>query len=614
MIGLRAEASLEPPRAVSVPDSAGVQSEKGIEFFRVTERVNSQVSLPSQGNVDANAQWKTEWQTPEGQTHRIRQDGRWYAGMSQSLVHWSSAWLAASGEHLDDRPYNLPSRTSSGVDLFPNGQGYNPEPEFVPAQSTTAVRILRGGIGVSANPWRPLSADAGIGAVQDRRIGQMSTGLGLWTRLGLDHWNLAGYDQSAALQYDRESPQNHNSEDFTGHYQLYRNFFEGNSNRAEFSVNSLAQDVYLDALGRSGRRVEQGYAVKDALTYGLARGVRAEISGDVTHQKTEQSQLDVANSSLEENQAGFTSDVQGQYGKASGELQFGLRTITQTIRGDILQGHKSDLGLQGRLALPGSSVLALRTSVSKYSLDTRNSSNFDDRDELRYGLEAAWTKPFLKTFTYELHGLTELDHLVYIFKQNSANNRWTRLFLLGSSVHHRPTQRFDQTVTASVSANYQVYDFDLDPRTARSTAHRRVVLGDSLNLDLSNSFGLNGKMLWQQEEFGRLFWSSFSEERSDQTKSVTASLEFVVHLTRSFLTGAGAMWDSRRGTRFPNTTATTSQLVFQDLRSYGPVLNVQKTGATGLFLTMDARLLRQFQLDQKTRWVSLGEMVGGIRW
>lgn len=612
---LRAEASLDPPRLTAGADSSGVLAEKGIEFLRTTERVNMQMRLPMRFSAEVNAQWKTDWQTPEGQTDRIRQDGRWYTGISRYLWQWTNLWLAASGEHLDDRPYNLPHRGLSAVDLFPNTHAYNSEAVSSPSQSVSAVRILRGGVGLSVSPWKPLKADAAVGPVQDRRIGGMSSGVGMWTHLAVENWNLAGYDQSLALQYDRETPRNHNSEDLKAHYEVYRQFFEGNTDRAEVSFNTLGQDVYLDALGRSGRRIEQGYAARNVLTYGVTRGVNVEMGGDVAHEKTEQRQMDVAASSLEENQAGFTSAVQAKYKQASGELQLGVRSITQTIRGDILQGHKTDLAFEGRISLPARSTLALRTAASKYSLDTKSTSNYDDRDELRYTIEAAWSKPFMRTFTYELHALTELDHLVYIFKQSSANNRWTRLFLLGSSVHHHPVPGFDQFVTASVSANYQDYDYDIDPRTMRSTVYRRLVLGDSLNLELSRRFGLNGKVVWQQEEFGRLFWSSFSEERSDLTRSVTASLQAIVRLGRSVRAGSGALWDSRRGERYPSASAKAlTQLVFQDLRSYGPMVTLEKTGAQGLFINLDARLLRQYQLDRKVRWVSLGVMGGGIRW
>jgi hypothetical protein len=616
LLCLRAEASLDPPRPVETQDSTGVLVEKGIEFLRMTERVNSRSVLLSRTIVDANAQWKTDWQSPQEQVKRIRQDGRWYTGVSEKVMSYADLWLAAEGEHLDDRPSSAPARLPTNVDLYPHLHGLDTNPAFTPPQSLSAVRILRGGFGVSLYPWQPLRADIAAGPVQDKRIGQTNSGAGLWTQVAVNDWNIAGYTQTLNVQYDRETPQNHNSEDFSGRYEMYREFFAGNSNRAQVSFGSLGRDVYLDTYQRSARRAERSYGVKDILTYGVARGLRVEMSGDISYQRTVQSQLDAAASSLEENQAGFGAAIQGQSGKMTGELEIASRAITQTIRGDILQGRKTDLSLQGQTPLPGRSALAIKSSVSKYALDTHRSSNEikDDRDELRYSVEALWSKPLWNTVVWELHGLTQLDHLVYIFSQSSANNRWTRLFLFGSTVHHRPLAGFDQTMSASVSANYQDYDFDTDPLTTRSTVHRRVVLGDSLTFALSDHFGVSGKMTYQQEEFGRLFWTSFSEERSDETRSVTASVMLLVRLTDTVQAGSGALWDSRRGERFPGTSVKTTQLVFQDLRSYGPILSVERSGSRGLFLKLNARVLRQFQLDENPRWISLGEMVGGVRW
>jgi hypothetical protein len=175
-------------------------------------------------------------------------------------------------------------------------------------------------------------------------------------------------------------------------------------------------------------------------------------------------------------------------------------------------------------------------------------------------------------------------------------------------------QGFDQVMSASVSANYQDYDFDPDPLTTRSTVHRRVVLGDSLTLALSRRWDLNGTITYQQEEFGRLFWSTFSEERSDETKSLTGSLLVILHVAPRFSAGAGALWDSRRGERFPGTAVKSVQRVFQDLRAYGPMVMVEKSGVSGTFVSLNARVLKQSQLDRAQRWISLGEMVGGIRW
>ncbi len=606
-----AQAALEPPRLAAVRDSSSVRVEKGVELVRSTEYASLRRVLPGQARFNGYGRWKTDWLLPEGDNDRIRQDGRWYSALSRPLTPSADVWLAAAGEHFDDRPYNVKPRAQIPVDVTPG----SPEIETaVPRpQEISAVRILRGGAGLSAHPWKPFKADAALGPVQDKRIGRVRSGLGLWTHANLDHWDLADWEQSLSVDYNRETPKNYRNEDLAAQYEVFREFFEGNSNRAQISYGTLWRDIVLDATGRAARRQERHYAVRDILTYSVLSGVRVEMTGEILNKRTEQSQPGLPVSSLEEDQAGFAAALQGRRGRTTGEMQLGVRSVTQTIRGDILQGHKTDMAVAGRTPFVGHSMLGLRLAVSKYALDTRNPANHDDRDELRYTAESSWSTPLLPGLVYELHGLVRLDHLVYIFHQSSANNRWARLFQAGSTIAHRPTESFQQVVRLSVSASYQDYDFDADARISRSTVFRRVVLADSAALRISPRLRLSAMLSWQLEEFGRLFWESFEEERSDETRSLSASAGVVVRLTRTLETGVGGVWDGRKGVRFPSGTAT-EKTVFQNLRSYGPTFSIERKVGRGMFLLLNGRALRQFQLERNDRWLVTGELAGGVRW
>jgi hypothetical protein len=202
---------------------------------------------------------------------------------------------------------------------------------------------------------------------------------------------------------------------------------------------------------------------------------------------------------------------------------------------------------------------------------------------------------------------------VYLFRQSSANNRWTRFFLAGTTMRHRPNGWFSQTIRANVSANYQDYDYEADPRTTRSTIFRRLTLGDTLNFEISARVYLNTSGSFRIEEFGRLFWESFEQERSDETRSTNAAFEVGYHFTPGLRAGAGALWDRRRGKRFPDSVRKMTE-VFQDLESYGPTLSVERAANRGFYFSVQARVLRQFQLRRDDRWLTLGEAVGGIRW
>lgn len=604
-------APLVPPLAAGIEDSAETRVDKGVESIRWTNSLSVREAFQGQWLAAASASWKTDWQTPQSGTNRRRQDGRWQFGIGKSVLRQWELWAGASGEHFDDRPMDHPFATTV-VDLMPRHPDLALSEAVLSSQNVLSVRILRGGAGFRTSPWSPLTASVGLGAVEDKRIGRIRSGFGAWTSAAIERWNLSGYDQSVSVTYNRETPRDHTNEDLSGRYELYREFSEGNSNRFTMSGSSLQRDIYFDASGLTARREERNWAFRDVLTYGITRGVRTEVSGEILHQMTEQGQADLSTTSLEENQAGFAGSVIAQRGRAEAELSIGTRAVTQTVRDDILQGRKTDLSLQGKTPLLWRSMLSMRLAVSKYTLDTRSETNHDDRDELRYNLETSWLMPLRRDLTVNVQAAVRLDHLVYIFRESSANNRWTRYFILGSSMRHRPAPEFEQTVRWTVSSAYQDYDYETDPYRTRSTVHRRLNVADSLSYAFSSRFALSGTAAWQIEEFGSLYWDTFEEEKSDETRSLTTStlLEYRRRMLRA---GAGVLWDGRKGKRFDDSEKAGDQ-VFLNLRSYGPTFLLEYATLRGMQLTVRGRALRQFQLKQEDRWIVTGEIVGVFRW
>lgn len=606
-------APLQSPSALTVTDSAAVRLDKGVEFFRSTEYLSLFRSLAPRAILAAESRWKTDWQTPERGTDRIRQDGRWYVGAERGVRSDVALWFAASGEHFDDRPRRTASRPLPSRELTPRSPQLTQSPLSSLSQATTAVRILRSAAGVTATPWSPLALRVGAGPMEDRRIGSVRSGMGIWSDARVSHWELSGFDQSLALGYNRETPRDHRNEDLSARYSLFRDFDEENSNRTEISAGWIGRDLDLSSVGKTARREERRYAIRDVFTFGVTRGVRVELSGDLLGEKTEQTQPGVASASLEENQAGFQTGLDLERGRTVGRIEMGIRGVSQTIRGEILQGRKTHLTAQFRVPAPWRSQAALRFGVEKYALDTRSESNYDDRDELRYVSEVGWGKALSPALRAESFAVVHLDHLVYLFRQNSANNRWSRFFLLGTALRHRPVRAVHQTFRASVSATYHDYDFETDPRTTRSTVYRQLVLSDSAAVRLDDHWSLVGRLGWQEEEFGRLYWSTFEEERSDRIRSLSGALEIVLELRAPFLAGAGALWDSRLGERFPESDGGEIT-IFQDLRSYGPTLRLAYLARKSFTVSLQSRALRQSQLNRDDRWIISGEAVGGVTW
>lgn len=606
-------AVLRSPLTVQTEDSASAQFTQGVEYARLVEYFAERQHWKSGVMSVTSAKWKTEWQEQRDGVNRIRQDGSWYVGVAKPIHSKVRLWGAGYGEHFDDRPVLRRSSAPVEADLLPSDPYVEAAVQYGSSETANAIRVLRGGAGLSYTPIPALSIHSGTGIVDDRRIGQHEAGLGIWSTAELDQWMTGGFQHDGALEFKRESPENHYSLDLTGNYKLFREFFPGNTNRAEVSGGLIERDVYRGPTLPPSRRREQEFLFRDELEYEIAEGVSAVMTGDFQREMTDLGGDGETNSELEEQQTGIAMALKGAYRKSSGQASLSIRSVSQTIRGEILNGRKTEASLLGATVLPDKSNLGLRLAVSKYVLDTRSERNFDDRDELGFRLEGRWVKALWGSLVYEVRALANLDHLVYIFEENSANNRWTRLFLLGSSIRHTPSKVFEQVLQFTVSANYQAYDFEFNPKSTRSTVFRRFTAGDSVVTHFSESFWLDAKAAFQIEELGRLYWEEFEEARSDETKSWYLSASLNRKLMRNFTAGAGYLWNRRYGDQFTNSETSLRER-FQDLNSYGPQISFRYLPESGVFFTGSGRALQQFELKQEARWILSGTITGGFRW
>jgi hypothetical protein len=605
-----AGAVLRPPTAVEARDSLSSASERGIELVRFTQYAGHRLPLAKGGLALAYLRWKTDQRSAEQEVDRVRQDGRWYAGGAQPVLPRTQLWVGAEGEHYDDRPKQRRREPTTAADLQPREVEIAAESTHDILTAASAVRILRGGGGLLVRPYDGIRATVGAGAVEDRRIGHVQHGWGLWSSLAADTIETGGYVQSAALEYNRETPHRHKNTDLIGSYSVFREFFPGNSNRAEASGSLLSRDIYFDASDRLSHRTDEHWQLRDMLEYQVQRHISAQLNGEIKHDRTTQSGGGSGDTELEDNETGFGARLDGTTRGYSGYSGIDIRQATQTIRGDVLQGLKTDLLLGGAAPMPLASRLQLRLLVSKYRLDTRSEANHDDHDELRYTGEVAWSKPAFETMVVELHAAVTLDHLVYVAAENSANNRWTRYFVTGARIQHRPTAGIANFLRATVSANYADYDFELNSRTTRSTVFRRLMLGDSSRIQLWPRISMKLSLAGQIEELGRLYWGEFQEDRSDETRSYNASVEGAWRFCTRAEFSAGALWESRRSVRFPENQ-DDPRTVYQDYRTYGPIAGFEYRHAQ-LVAGIHARALKQLRLALADRWLFTGEAL--IAW
>ena len=134
--------------------------------------------------------------------------------------------------------------------------------------------------------------------------------------------------------------------------------------------------------------------------------------------------------------------------------------------------------------------LDLQLNFIKFQYDTPDMEiNHDDRDELRFVGSARYLYFLSPILSLELAGYVNLFHKTYIFRQQSANNNWNRIYRIEASVNYEYSN-FRNRLRTQILANYTAYDYDHLFERTRSFIFRRYSISDSLVVPIvSNIYG-----------------------------------------------------------------------------------------------------------------------------
>jgi len=578
-----ADAPAPPPRE-QLRDSVAVRWEEGAELTRWLASARWDHIAAARMRTALKADWTTALSRGLSTDGRLRHDVRWSGAVARALNSSWSLWGGATGQHYVDRP-----RATTTV-----------------AQENRS-HLLRLGAGPAVRWSDELRSAHSLGMVADSRVERTESGLATWHtgEYALNSAPEVRHRFEALLDY--ESPGARSGSAAELQYALNQEY-EAARNSADVSFNWTRRDVLTAINAPSQLREETALRIADAIEYELGTGAALRGHGDVRYFDTKLDDRRGNNSRLEELESGIESEFELRRRRSSATLSLAVRGVSQNVRGEILTGRKTVLAADGRTKVHTFDV-RLHSAFSKYTLDTRSDENFDDRDELAWRFDGGLSAPVNRALKIQIQALADLNHLVYIFSSNSANNRWTRLFLLTTRFVHTPDRNILHAPEFRISANYQAYDFELNPRQVRSTVFRRITLGDSVAVRAERwVFALRAEVA--REELGRLYWDDFAEERSDRTDVLNAA--FIS--TREFSPGAnisaGAVYGVRRGDRFEFGGAP---LRVQDIVSWGPLARVNWNSAEWFF-TGGMQWVLQSELGRADRDFLSGTITAGRTW
>ncbi len=237
--------------------------------------------------------------------------------------------------------------------------------------------------------------------------------------------------------------------------------------------------------------------------------------------------------------------------------------LDNTARRTLLQGILSS-------QLSDNDNAAFQSSASILRYDTPDSLNTDDRDELLMNFALRETHVFNPIVALSLTAGATLGHIVYLFKDRSANNNWNRIFRLSPEVQYTPSPDFRMFNSFEVLANYTVFDFESIVPSVQSYSYRQFAFMDSSAYDISARLGIDVYFYLRLYERGELHWQEFTERPQQYVEEATFSPQLRYGNQKGMYFAVGFRSFAQNRYRY----VETARVFDGNLFSYGPTMTI----------------------------------------
>lgn len=489
-------------------------------------------------------------------------------------------------------------------------------------------------VGLSVRPLSHFSFTPLVGFRFDRQQDEKDQGWNYKLLSGTDTLDFGGYETqgSMRLNVSNLSPRyfrNNASQIF-----MQKSFIEGSldSLRIQWSNNRWDFYVPADSLVKKEfsvssnirSRVEENIGVSNSILYGIGKKISAVVQtliesrtiGNAYRYKSLSQPMAIPyNITVQEQRLEGGVDINYQDSdNLNGSVGVRLserdeKHILEKIDGvdKNIQENRSQqeqrldntarrTTVRGSVGMPLSpgDRLSLESSAGILRYDTPDSTNNDDRDELLINLAARESHRWSEYLEMNIVADATLSHIVYLFKERSANNNWNRIFRLSPRLIFTPFTRLRMVNEFEVLANYTVFDFELLVPTVKSYLYRQFAFLDSTSYDMSSNVGFDFFFHVRIYERGEFRWKEFSERPQQYVREVTFSPALRYTLYGKLVCAVGFRSFAQNRFRYD----AGARISDGNYLSYGPTTSVQLT------LSADSRLeilgWKEFQKQTNT--------------
>ncbi|HPG41574.1 MAG TPA: hypothetical protein PLP19_19935 [bacterium] len=471
------------------------------------------------------------------------------------------------------------------------------------------IRTHHGNFGIEYTPLPNLRFFAQAGPKWDSRFSRDDKGYNYYFEASAEKFAWEKYENNLNVLLGQDQFSQRQNKDLNIQYTMYREFAPGTSDSLRLLTTNQRRDNYTSTSGNIESLRENVKGLDNVLFYNISRNLNIQLNSGLYFKDV---QILSSVDNIEEKRRNRSDQRLSQdalfylrRNRLKSQLQLSWWTQKQSYDIDTdtsspfsgrtafitPDNESSRLMMVAGLSTPVTKKDSLYSyiSISKFQYDTPDTSNFDDRDELRFNSRLIGVHRFSPVLRGELQASVNLYHLVYIFGERSADNNWNRIFLLRPSVNYTPVKTFKFTQAFEVLANYVDYDFEDKSVQTKSFVFRKFSMDDSLQFQVTHNSTLSFDYRLQLEENGQLSWDEWTERVLATRRNQWIHFIWNYQPTPGFRIGPGYSCFFRQEWRHElNSTGLEKKTATGVYTSQGPVLRLFYSPTPRLRFVFDA--------------------------
>ncbi len=497
-------------------------------------------------------------------------------------------------DHYQFRPYRGPEPIQLASVSPPGGNGADDAPLYnIGSLYAPSPRVLQRidrstlGIGGEFHPDTLFTITAVLGKNWDQREGFDDRGISASLDARLQNLEYKGYQNDLNLFIEQVELGKRLNRDLQFRYGLSKVFSRNSSDWLLIQYRQKRSDYHIWNTQDIGTRLDSEQMFQNQLRYNFAKsfGVLVDM---------------LLSGSRHEDRSGSTSTVRDEINTATaltlnGDFEHFRGWFQTRLDGGTQEdatGLKHERGAsleQGICWMPNpADSLEFSSAVRKKKYDTSDTSNFDDRDRLRYEMNLFYGHILTPRFRISNSAQVIMEHLVYIYGEKSDQNNWNRIFKLSPEISFMPAACVENLARFELVANTTDYDFELDPAFIKSTIYRRYTFSDSVHWRIRRGWNVTVEYALDLEDGGRLLWDDWIQQISEEYRTHRAILRICRETQSGVLFESGFSFYERKGWDYnQDPIAGLLKIPFAYLLRFGPLLQLTYPSASGM--RFDAR-------------------------